>query len=334
MKPRIDPGPDLLALAGLQDGALSSEQLRAHGLSRHSVARLVGSGQWRVLGRGVHLAGGYQPSWRAWAWAGVLIGGDRARLAGPASAYLHGLVDAAPDPILVLVPDNSRRQSRPPWMFRRERASVRDGRSPGNPPRTTIEDTVLDLCDGLDPDSRTAAHWVTTAIQRRLTTAQRLRAALDGRAQIRHRQLLHDLVSDTGEGAESVLELRYLRDVERAHRLPTAQRQSARPGAGSERGSRAFRDVYYRPYGLVVELDGRTGHVDAGRLRDLRRDNVASLRGEATLRYGWQDIADDPCLTAFQVAGMLSQRGWSGVPTRCRRCRNVPDAVLAEVSTG
>jgi hypothetical protein len=305
----------------------------ANGLSRHSVARLVESQQWHPLDRGIYLTRDC-PDWRAWAWAGILLGGDHARLAGLAAARLHGLFDEDPDEVLVLVPQQSRRVNRPPWVFRRERESLRNPRSIGGPPRTIIEDTVLDLCDGVNEDDRTAAHWVTTAFQRRLTTPTRLRSALHSRTQCRHRRLLLDLVTDAGDGAQSVLELRYLRHVERAHQLPPGERQSTRRAARLEGGIRVFRDVYYRPYGLVVELDGRTGHVDAGRLRDLRRDNVSSLRGDATLRYGWQDVANEPCLTAFQVAVMLTKCGWAGIPARCSRCREVPDAVLAEVSAG
>jgi hypothetical protein len=324
----------MLALARLQGGVLSREQVTAHGFTRHSIERLVRQQQWCVLDRGIYSTRPDDGDWHASAWAGVLIGGDRSRLGGLAAAYLHGLLDVAPEAILVLVPEQTRRQNRPPWVFRRERASVRNPRSIGGPQRTVIEDTVLDLCDGVDGNDRTAAHWVTTAIQRRLTTASRLRSALCGRTQCRQRRLLHDLVADVDGGAESVLEVRYLKDVERAHRLPRGQRQSPRPTAHFERGSRAFRDMYYPAYGLVVELDGRAGHLDAGRLRDLRRDNVSTLRGDATLRYGWQDVADEPCLTAFQVAAMLAKCGWTGIPARCARCRGVPDAILAEVSAG
>lgn len=269
-------------LTDLQAGVVSNEQVTAHGLSRHSIARLVAGpavagARPRHLLRGLPLSG----------VAGMGLGGslDRRRSSTTRRsgwAHLHGLIGDCPDRILVLVlvPDHTRRKSLPPWIFRR------------------------------------------------------LRVALQDRPQCRRRRLLQELLTDTGEGAESVLELRYLRDLERAHRLPSAERQSVRAAARSERGSRAFRDVYYGPYGVVVELDGRTGHTDAGRLRDLRRDTVSSLRGGATLRYGWQDVVDEPCVVACQVAALLARRGWTGAPTRSPRCDRVPDAVLAELPAG
>lgn len=333
MKPRVNASDDLLALAHLQGGVLTGWQAAAEGLGRNSVARLVREGTWGRIVPGLFAVQPDAPDWRGLAWGGVLIGGDRARLAGLAAAYLHGLIDQPPDQVLVLIPDEIRRRDRPPWRFRRERAAVRDPRSPGSPPRTTVEDTVLDLCDaGPQVSGESAAHWVTVAVQSHRTTALRLREALHARERCRQRRLVEDLLTDVDLGAHSALELRYLRDVERAHGLPGGERQSARAAARIEGRNRAYRDVLYRAYGLIVELDGRVGHVGSGRLRDLRRDNVSTLRGERTLRYGWQDVTDEPCGTAFQVAGMLVRGGWPGLPSRCRLCRDLPGAVLAELA--
>jgi hypothetical protein len=123
-------------------------------------------------------------------------------------------------------------------------------------------------------------------------------------------------------GVESELELRYLRDVERAHRLPEGNRQCYR-GALRHRS-----DVGYDAFALLVELDGRLGHEGAGRFRDYRRDNDFALRQLLSLRYGWFDVVDRPCAVAFQVGSVLVSRGWRGVPERCDRCRN---AALADL---
>jgi very-short-patch-repair endonuclease len=81
--------------------------------------------------------------------------------------------------------------------------------------------------------------------------------------------------------------------------------------------------VVYLLYRLVVELDGRLGHEGAGRFRDMRRDNWATVEGEATLRYGFTDVAGYPCLVARQVWGVLSTRGFPGELQRCPRCPTV-----------
>jgi hypothetical protein len=83
-------------------------------------------------------------------------------------------------------------------------------------------------------------------------------------------------------------------------------------------GKRTWSDVRYTSYATVVELDGRVGHAEyEGRFRDMRRDNLCVVAGEAPLRYGWADVTERPCQVAAEVAAVLAQRGWAG---RARPC--------------
>lgn len=312
---RIDPPEDLLLLAAQQSWVVTAEQAIAHGLPRASLKRLVDHGVWQRLARGVFLLGVGEPTWLALAWAGTLIGGDRSRLGFAAAGHLWGLVEDPPPTIPVLVPWTTVLDPREPWTFRRERPGVRSDRSPGYPSRTTLEDTVIDLCADATP--RELVSIVTGAVQSRRTSTAALLAALDRRTRLSQRGLLKELLADVGEGAESALELRYLHDVERRHRLPRARRQhrSAR--------RRAVRDLRYEEYALLIELDGRV-HI-AGRFRDMERDNGALLDGEVTLRYGWADVSGRPCQVAGEVARLLTLRGWSGLLTRCSWCSTAQD---------
>lgn len=319
MRPRQDPTDALLGLARAQSGMLHSGQVGQLGLGRHPVARLTASGHWQRLERGLFFLGPDQPGWLGWAWGGVLLGGPESRLAGQAAAHLHGLA-AAPEQLEVLVPHARTMADRPPWQFRRERSGVREARSPGTPPRTTVEDTVLDLVNSASREQ--AVGWVTAAVQNRRTTVPRLRRALLGRSRLRHRELLADLLADVAAGAETPLELAYLREVEQPHGLPRGERQLP------SRTAPHRRDVVYPQYATVVELDGRLGHEGMGRFRDMRRDNSAAVNGEATLRYGWPDVTGQSCQVAFQVAAVLSRRGWLDLPTRCPRCRLVTDDIV------
>jgi len=311
---RIDPPDDLLLLATQQSGVVTAEQALGHGLTRASLKRLVDQGSWQRLTRGVFLLGVGEPAWLALAWAGTLIGGDRSRLGFEAAGHLWGIVEDPPPTIPVLVPWTTVLDPREPWAFRRERPGVRSARSPGSPSRTTLEDTVIDLCADATP--RELVSVVTAAVQIGRTSAGALLASVDQRARLSQRALLKELLTDVGEGAESPLELRYLHDVERRHQLPQARRQ--------QRSARrqAVRDLRYEEFALLIELDGRT-HIP-GRFRDMERDNGALLDGEVTLRYGWGDVTGRPCQVAGEVARLLTLRGWSGVMTRCSWCGNVP----------
>lgn len=311
---------ELLQLASLQAGVVSREQALGHGLGRHAVTRLLRDGAWQRLSSGIYFTSTSAPSWPSLAWGGVLIGGDAARLGGRAAAYRYRLLEEAPSTITVLVPECRAAPDVPgPWAFQRERAGLRQLGSRGSPPCLCVEDTVLDLVNGAE--EREAISYVTAAVQQRLTTPDRLREALTRRPRIRHRALLQHLVADVAEGARSPLELAYLRDVERPHGLPKGQRQLRR--------RRTEVDVLYEKYALLVELDGRRGHDDVGRFRDMRRDNVSTTDGLATLRYGQRDVFGIPCPVAWQVGANLELRGWPGPLLRCRRCQKVPDLATA-----
>src|SRR6266545_2429321 len=181
------------------------------------------------------------------------------------------------------------------------------------PPQTRVEDTVLDLTQSAT-DLDTALSWCARACGRRLTTPARLPVALDARRRVRWRAELSAVLQDVGDGCHSLLEIRYLRDVERRHGLPRARRQAAteRPDGG-----RGYADVSYDELGVLVELDGRVAHPEHARWRDMERDNAAAITGAAVLRYGWADVAQRPCAVAAEVAAMLQTAGWSGTLRRC-----------------
>ncbi len=312
MRHRHEVSDRLLHLAALQDHVVTREQALSYGLSRHSVDRLVASGAWRRLANGIFLTVPLEPSWNSMAWAGVLLGGESARLGPESSGFLHQLLPEESDPVDVLVPRTRRTELTGPWRFIRERPGVRPARSVGDPPRLTVESTVLDLAQVREAGEVVAL--ITTAVQRRLTTVKRIGQELDQRARQRHRELLRDLLADVGGGAESPIELRYLRDVERAHGLPNGQRQQSRSGLPYET------DVDYKEFGLIVELDGRVDHEGVGRFRDMNRDNRHALVHALTLRYGSYDLASRPCGVAFQVYCALAERGYLDPFCRCRRC--------------
>lgn len=199
-----------------------------------------------------------------------------------------------------------------PWRFTKSR---RLGHTRGTLPRTTTEDTVLDLI-AAEPDSM--AGIVTDAVNRRLTTIPRLRSAANNRSRLPRRAELDLLLADVAEGNQSPLELLYYREVERAHGLPKGRRQV-------RQANNTILDVGYGGdgwlNGLVVELDGRRGHSGSGAFRDMRRDNYHADRGVLTLRFGWADCTSRPCEVAQQVAGRLVGLGWTGQLRPCRACQ-------------
>lgn len=309
---RQEVPPELIRVARQQSGVLSRAQALGHGVTATVIRRLVSDGRWGRVEAGIYLVPDVEPSWSARLWGGILLGGPEARAGGLTAAALYGLTDQS-SPLRILVPFGVTLVDRGWVCFRQERLGVRSVSNRAEPPRTRIEDTVLDLCaDGSGSDS---ISWVTQAVQRRLTTAQALLTTLERRSRMPNRKVLTDLLTDVAAGVHSALEHRYLQEVERAHGLLAGKRQHARPGRNG------FIDVAYVEHALVVELDGRVGHVGRGQFRDRRRDNSHTRSGLRTLRFGWEEVSEQPCAVALEVAEVLIGLGWSGYPGRCPRCR-------------
>jgi hypothetical protein len=324
VRERIDPSDHLLAVAAAQAGVITGSQAEAYGVSRHVQRRLVISGQWQRLASGILLDHSGRPDWQSWAWAGLLRAGDNSRLAGRAAAYQEGMITDPPERIDILHPHGMRRPPTEHWSFHQEREAVGRLSSIGSLRRTRVEDTVLDLVGtGLGGANQDPLHWVSLAIQQRLTTPERLVAALGRRKRLATRKDLLEILASVEDGIESPLEYHYLHDVELAHGLPTGIRQLAARVAGRT----ARRDVYYKAYRVLVELDGQVGHTGEDRFRDFRRDNAALVLGDVTLRYGWYDVRRESCAVARQVAAVLTARGWRDALIRCTKCppRRVDD---------
>jgi hypothetical protein len=295
-----------------QDGVLTWQQALESGLTRSKIQAQLAGGRWqRLMGR-VYAAFTGPPSRRSLLWAVLLRAGRGAALSHDTAAELVGLVGDQTPLVHVTVP-NTRRIARIPGAVVHLSARAEAARHPTRlPPQTRVEETVLDLANR-SPHLDEVLGWVTRACGRRLTTPTRLRRAMKQRAKLRWRDGLTAALADVALGCHSVLELRYLRDVERAHDLPAGERQAVRQRAGG----RWYDDVHYAGYRTRVELDGRVAHPDETRFRDLRRDNAAVADGDVVLRYGWVDVAGRPCQCAAQVASVLHRNGWAGAPRRC-----------------
>jgi very-short-patch-repair endonuclease len=143
-----------------------------------------------------------------------------------------------------------------------------------------------------------------------------LRAALATRRRARYRSELAVALGESDVGIHSGLELRYAHDVERAHGLPSAQRQARREIAGKVH----YRDNWYADYNVCVELDGPTFHRDEQVWKDKRRDNLnLAADGAETFRFGPVEVTELACESAALVVATLRRNGWKGVPHPCRR---------------
>jgi hypothetical protein len=303
----------LRLLVEQQAGVLTRAQALLTGATPGTVRGLLRSGRWQSPLPGVYVAfsGPCPPMTRV--WVAVLHCGPGAVAARATAGWLWELCDDLPTRLEVFVPAARRVRTPPPWISVRRSPSLGDRAHPtASPPRTRLEDTVLDLTDVAER-AADVVDVLTRACQRRLTTAARLAEVARGRARLRWRALVMEVLADIGEGVHSELERRWARDVERAHALPRGDRNVAE---GVE-GRRVYRDVVYAGWSVVVELDGAAAHPAELRHLDRARDRWLSARGVLTLRFGWREVADEPCLAAAELAAALRARGWRGRVQPC-----------------
>jgi hypothetical protein len=304
--------PAVNDLARQQAHVVGRAQLLELGLTAARARSAVETGHWRRLLPGVYLTFDGPVSAAARLWAVLLAAGPGA-VAGPRSTlWLSGLLDEPPEVFDVCVPHHRQVRGAPGMIVRRRRGLDSVSHPAGSPPRLRIEVAVLDVAAGAASE-QSATDLVISAVQRRLTTAARLRLQLGRRRSHPRRRLLDEVLTEVQDGVRSALELRWVRTVERAHGLP----RSTINASEQDRGRRRYRDVRYDRWGLVCELDGREAHPDDARFRDRERDNRVTVSGRRTLRYGWREVAADPCGIAVEVADVLRAHGWSGQLRPC-----------------
>ena len=307
--------PACRELVDLQCGVISRQQAILGGMDPDVVARLVRSGRWQRLQRGSYAVFTGMPPREAQLWAALHRAGPSAVLSHQTAAELFRLIDQPSSLIHVTVPAG-RRVERISDVILHRSVRAEQARHPALvPPRTRIEETVLDLVQQAAVFD-TAFNWACSACQRRLTTAGRLAAAMELRKKARWRGELTTALADIGDGVHSLLEYRYVRDVERPHGLPRADRQAK----VTRQNGHGYLDNLYEEYQVCVELDGRAAHPDDRRWHDIHRDNAAAEEGRITLRYNWGDITQRACPTAWQVGTVLQQRGWPGAVRPCPHC--------------
>ena len=183
------------------------------------------------------------------------------------------LADKATNPIHVTVPHERHVLAVEGISLHRSGRAVEAMEQRSYPPRTRVEETVLDLTQTAKTFDDVCG-WVTRAFARDLTDETRLSAAMTARTKLRWRADLNELIVAAAAGDHSVLEFRYrpgrgagaraagggpagavhhagrppgpagprVRTLRRGHRARRAARPPARrPMAGQDQGQRRRR---------------------------------------------------------------------------------------------
>jgi predicted transcriptional regulator of viral defense system len=159
----------------------------------------IRSGRWRQLHPGVYATFSGISGRGTWLWAALLAAGPGAVLSYQTAAELHGLSDKPTSPIHVTVPVDRHLVAVSGVCLHRSGRAVEAVQGGSEPPRTRIEETVLDLAHAAKTFDDVCG-WVTRAIARELTDETRLHAAMEVRQRLRWRKDLDQLIEAAATG--------------------------------------------------------------------------------------------------------------------------------------
>jgi very-short-patch-repair endonuclease len=277
--------PDALVaeLAARQHGVVTTDQLRARGVSRSAVARRLDAGRLHRIHRGVYAVGHRRLTFEGRCLAAVLACGEGAVVSHRGAGALWGLLLPSPRPIEVTVPGYGGRRKQPGIVIHRsttlstEQVTRRRG-IPLTQPARTLQDLRRVL----------TGEQLRKATRRALDLRLDVGAALDPEPDLTRRKL----------------ERRFLR-LCRSRSLPSPE-VNARVGPYEV-------DFLWRDLSLIVETDGFRHHGNRAAFEaDRARDSRLQALGYRVLRFTYRQVSEDPRAVVATLRDVMRASGGPG----------------------
>ena len=292
------------AAARAQSGVLHRRQLYALGLTRSQVKAELRARRWRAWGRqtiAVH-TGPLDP--KALACRAVFETGGDAALDGVSALIAAGLEHFESEVIHVSVSKSSLHRKPSGVRVHETRRRKPDDVLPRNP--RMVKAPVAAIRAALwAKTQRQAALILILAAQQGLTTPAALYEAFADIRRDRRRRFIAGVLADIAGGVQSLGELDFAR-LCRDRGIPPPDRQVRRQLPSG----RAFVDVYWDRYHLVVEIEGIHHLLPGITIADSVRQNWLTIDHQVVLRIpvlGLR-IAADQFMEQLEAA--LRDRGW------------------------
>lgn len=170
-------------------------------------------------------------------------------------------------------------------------------------PVTRLETSIVDSWPQLDGDAKRAP--AIAAVAQRMTTAERVRSALDDAPRLGGRRLLVQLLDRLENGCRSALELWGYDRVFYGPQFARLRWQvPQRVGEHS-----VYLDALDEETGVNIELDGAAYHSSVSdRERDLRRDAALMAMGFTVVRFTGNRLRRDPNGVRGEVLAIIRAR--------------------------
>jgi hypothetical protein len=309
MFPGTDNLDELRHFAVRQHGVMHRDQLRALDISRNYVTSQIDAKRWTAVGQNVVLLQNAPPLRDQLMWLAVLDASDDVALGSHTSLELAGFKSFSREAGQVhLIIQRGARTTPMPGVRVHESRRLRaeDIVLTRGLPRTETARSVLDAA-AWQPYPRFACLMVAAAVQQRLTTAERLDAAMRTVGRIRHKAYLRLAIADVAAGAESLGEID-LAHLCRKFGLVAPNRQNRRRDSSGR--WRYLDSEWDLPSGevVVLEIDGRH-HLDVANWQaDMKRERSIVISRRWVLRATVLELR-------LEAASVFADLRAMGVPT-------------------
>lgn len=290
-------------------------QIRGLGITTAQMRAELDAERWRAMGRCTLAVARPGPADRVDWWLAVLecaprcAAGDipRAALAGITALQAAGLRGITDDGLIHVAAPKSSRPLPPSAGVRvhetrrwRDDDVLDSGILRSRPEVAAVQAALWARSD------REASLYLVASVQQRLTSGDAVSAVLERVRRDRRRSLLRTVVNEIRDGVQSLNELDFAA-LCRRRGLPEPDRQVL----VTHPGGRAYLDVRWRRWRVVVEIDG-IGHLQPDRwIDDSLRHNEIVLAGDVVLRVPSLGLRIDPEPHLAAVERALRQAGWS-----------------------
>ncbi len=295
----------LTDLAADQDGLLTVEQLRSHGVSNWTHRRLVADGWMFRLAPRVYALRGSPDTHRRRLRCGLLCLGERSWVSFEAAAALHGLDRSRAHAVEFTIERPRRPAVLPFAVHTTKRLDPIDHVVVGGFRATSATRTVFDLALARAHPQRIEAA-IDSAVRLQLSSPEALARRLEGlRGSGRWGcRLVEEMIVDSG--GHTHLERRFL-ELVRESGLPTPRKQVVFR-ANSRHVARV--DFFFEAANVVVEVSGQQGHASPSeRARDAQRRNELQDLGVRVFEYTFNDVIERSDMVRRTLRVRLSPAG-------------------------
>jgi very-short-patch-repair endonuclease len=295
----------LTDLAADQEGLLTTDQLRSHGVTPWTQRQLVADGWMHRLAPRVYALRGSPDTHRQRLRCGLLCLGERSWVSFEAAAALHGLDRCRPHAVEFTIDRRRRPVVLPFAVHTTTRLDPIDLVVVDGFRTMSATRTVFDLALARAHPHRVEAA-IDSAVRLQLSSPEVIARRLEGlRGSGRWgSRLVEDLITDSG--GHTHLERRFLELVRRAG-LPTPRTQVVLRTDGRHI---ARVDFLFDTFDVVVEVSGQKGHASpAERARDAQRRNELQDLGLRVFEYTFDDVTRRADMVRRTLAARLFSPG-------------------------